>query len=79
MTTIKNRITGEIMCNGLSLEAVLALHKQWLRGEEGGMHADLYCADLRGANLSGADLRYAELYGVDLQGADLRDVDLHNT
>ncbi|EKE8586577.1 pentapeptide repeat-containing protein, partial [Salmonella enterica subsp. enterica serovar Soerenga] len=38
--------------------------------------ADLYGANLRGANLCGADLRGANLCGADLRGADLCDADL---
>ena len=38
--------------------------------------ADLYKADLRGAELLGADLRQADLHGADLFGANLRRVDL---
>jgi hypothetical protein len=58
------------------MEPVLKKHKMWLDGEEGGVKADLYGADLsganlRGANLLGADLRGANLYGADLSGANL--------
>lgn len=38
--------------------------------------ADLYGANLRGADLCGADLRDANLRGADLYGADLRDANL---
>ena len=63
------------------LPAILAGHKKWLLGEDGGSRADLRGADLRGANLSGADLRGAylgdgDLSGANLSGADLRGADL---
>jgi hypothetical protein len=38
--------------------------------------AELSHADLTGADLQGADLRDAELFGADLTGANLRDVEL---
>ena len=38
--------------------------------------ADLYCADLRGADLSGVDLSSADLYCADLRDANLSDADL---
>ncbi len=56
-------------------ETVL-LHGMWLRGEEGGVRADLRGANLRGAELSGADLRAAELVGADLTSANLRRAEL---
>ena len=39
--------------------------------------ADLYGANLSGANLYGADLYGANLYGADLSGADLSGADLY--
>ena len=58
------------------LQDILAKHKQWLYGEEGGLladlrHADMQGADLRGANLTGADLIHANLRYADLRGANL--------
>ena len=43
---------------------ILAKHRQWLAGEDGGIRAVL-----RGADLSGAVLRGADLSGADLSGA----------
>ena len=54
------------------LREVLAIHKKWRCGEEGGKRADLRGAYLQGADLRGADLRGAYLQGADLQGADLQ-------
>jgi hypothetical protein len=72
--------------NADELKSVLDLHAKWLRGEEGGSRANLYGADLYGADLSdanlygadlsGADLSYANLIGADLRGADLSRADL---
>ena len=64
------------------LDDILASHKRWLNGEDGGKRADLREADLRGAylrdaDLSGADLRGADLHGADLHGADLRGADMY--
>ena len=74
------------------LKIVLEKHALWLRNEPNGIRAnlygadlrgadlygaDLYGADLRGANLYCADLRGANLYGADLYGADLRGADLY--
>ena len=39
--------------------------------------ADLRGANLSGANLSGADVRDANLYGANLSGADVRDTNLY--
>jgi len=47
-----------------------------LRGEPGGVRADLSGADLRGAYLIRADLSGADLRGANLLCADLRDADL---
>ena len=68
------------------LKAIIYKHAKWTRGEDGGERADLYDADLCGANLRnanlcgadlrGADLRDANLCGADLRGADLRGADL---
>ena len=61
---------------GKELVNVLELHMKWLRGEEGGVRANLSCADLSGAKLSGADLSGADLSGANLSGADLSDANL---
>ena len=63
------------------LKAIIYKHAKWARGEDGGERADLYdadlCgADLRNANLCDADLRGADLRGADLCGADLRGANL---
>ena len=63
------------------LKNVLDLHRKWLNNEDGGVRADLWEADLRGANLweadlRGADLRGANLWRADLWEADLREADL---
>jgi hypothetical protein len=67
--------------NHTELSQVVALHRKWLSGEEGGTradlgYADLGYADLRGANLRGANLRGANLRGADLSGANLGYADL---
>ena len=54
------------------LKDLLKKHRKWIYGENGGERADLY-----GANLRGADLRDADLYGANLSGANLRDADLY--
>ena len=63
------------------LNEILAKHKKWLNGEEGGERANLSSADLssanlRSANLSFADLRYADLSSANLSSANLRYADL---
>ena len=65
------------------LKAIIYKHAKWARGEDGGERADLYDADLRGANLrnadlSGADLCSANLCDADLCGADLRSANLRS-
>ena len=75
------------------LKQVLAVHAKWVRGEAGGVQANLRSADLRSANLRSADLRSADLrsadlrsanlsgaslYGANLGGADLRSADLRS-
>ena len=42
------------------LNALLKAHLKWLRGEDAGIRANLYEADLRGANLREADLSDAQ-------------------
>jgi uncharacterized protein YjbI with pentapeptide repeats len=79
---IKNRFTGAVIfsheqeCNSILITLKLAISSD----------ANLYGADLRGANLRdanlygadlrGANLRDANLYGADLRGANLRGADL---
>ena len=58
------------------LAEILAAHKLWLNGEEGGVRANLSKADLSCANLSGANLRCADLSGANLSGANLSKADL---
>ena len=57
------------------LQNILASHKLFLDGK-GGERADLYHANLKGANLSYADLRGADLINTDLRGANLEGADL---
>ena len=47
----------------LEIEKLLELHEQWLYGE-GGVIADLRCANLYYADLRKADLRKADLSGA---------------
>ena len=49
------------------LNEILAKHKKWLNGEEGGERANLSYADLRSADLRSADLSYADLSYADLR------------
>lgn len=60
----------------MDLKEVLEKHKKWLNNEPGGKRANLYGANLRGADLLGAELRNANLLGADLRGADLRNANL---
>ena len=53
------------------LPAILANHRKWLRGEDGGVRADLARANLAGANLDHADLARAYLDHANLAGANL--------
>ncbi len=58
------------------LKQILDIHAKWIRGESGGIRANLSGANLRGAylrmaNLSGANLSGANLRGANLSGADL--------
>ena len=52
------------------IKHTLELHGQWLRGERGGVRADLSGAHLYGVNLYGANLRGANLRGAHLRGAE---------
>lgn len=58
------------------LQEILDAHKKWIKGEDGGVRANLSDADLSDANLGGADLRGADLRGADLEGADLEGANL---
>ena len=63
------------------LKVVLEAHAKWVRGETGGIRADLRGANLgraylRGANLSCANLGGADLSRADLSGANLSRADL---
>ena len=73
------------------LSEILAKHKLWLQGKDGGeranleganlegadlRYADLECTNLRNANLRNANLRYANLNDADLKDADLMFADL---
>ena len=63
------------------LDKILKLHQKWLNGRDGGVKANLFRADLSGADLSwadlsGADLSWADLSGANLFGADLSRADL---
>ena len=60
------------------LKAIIYKHAKWARGEDGGERADLYGADLRGANLRNADLRDADLCNANLRDADLSGANLRN-
>ena len=71
--SIKNRWTGSILFEYSSVDNTLA--KTVLEALKGG--ADLYGADLRGANLREADLYEANLYGADLREADLYGANLY--
>ena len=58
------------------LKHILEVHAKWVRGETGGIKADLRSANLRDANLRGADLSGADLSGANLYGANLRSANL---
>ena len=65
------------------LKVVLEAHAKWVRGETGGIRADLRGANLgraylRGANLSCANLSCADLSGANLSGANLSRADLRS-
>ncbi|EDR9233218.1 pentapeptide repeat-containing protein [Salmonella enterica subsp. enterica serovar Javiana] len=74
--------------NSADLSKILEEHKVWITSmRESGSRANLYGANLPGANLRGANLyganlrganlRGADLYGANLRGADLRGADLY--
>jgi len=58
------------------IPTILAAHRKWLRGESGGIRADLSGADLSGADLSEASLSGANLSKASLSGANLSRADL---
>lgn len=65
------------------LDKILDAHQKWLKGEEGGVCADLKSVDLSGAdlghvNLSGADLRSVNLHGVNLSRVNLFQTNLRS-
>ena len=75
--SIKNRWTGSIIFEYSSVDNTLAKTVlEALKGEANLCGADLYGADLRGADLCGADLYGADLRGADLCGADLYEANL---
>lgn len=85
MIQIRNRYTGDVICEGETIrEAVCASIKNLRGADLRGANlrdADLTCANLTGArltgaNLTGADFRCAHLFGVCFRGADLTNVDL---
>ena len=53
------------------LLAIIERHRKWLRGEDGGVRANLNGASLDGASLDGASLVRANLNGASLDGASL--------
>lgn len=59
------------------LKSILALHKDWINGVEGGKRANLYGANLYKADLSGANLSWADLYKANLYGANLSRANLY--
>ena len=63
--------------NSEEIRKMLENHKKWLFNESGGIRANLYQADLTGAELCGADLRGADLRGANLYQADLRGANLY--
>ncbi|EDT5018311.1 pentapeptide repeat-containing protein [Salmonella enterica subsp. enterica serovar Oranienburg] len=63
--------------NSADLSKILEEHKVWITSmRESGSRADLCGADLFGANLRGANLCGADLFGANLRGADLCGADL---
>lgn len=57
------------------LDEIVAIHGRWIQ-DKGGKHADLRCANFKGADLSFADLRFADLRGANFEGADLTGANL---
>ncbi|EIL9123369.1 pentapeptide repeat-containing protein [Salmonella enterica] len=63
--------------NSADLSKILEEHKVWITSmRESGSRANLFDANLCGADLRGANLRDANLCGADLRGANLRDANL---
>ena len=58
------------------IATILEKHQEWLLGKEYGVRANLYGANLTGANLSEADLYRANLSEATLRGAKLTGSDL---
>ena len=58
------------------LDKILRKHKLWLMNDPEGEMANLYRADLSGADLSLANLSLANLYRANLSGADLSEANL---
>lgn len=71
------RQISEITHNNRPLAEILDAHAKWLRGEDGGVRANLRGADLRLAYLIGADLAKADLRGAVLSGTYLRGTSLN--
>ena len=61
------------------LNEVLAKHKLWLEGKEGGERAVLIGSDLSNSKLRNSDLRNSDLSNSDLSNSDLRNSDLRNS
>ena len=59
------------------LKEILRKHVLWVMKDPKGERANLYKADLEGANLSGANLYKADLREANLYGADLREANLY--
>ena len=72
MITIRNRYSGEPICEGDTLALAIAAAPKTAIGSADLRCADLRYADLRDADLCGADLCGADLCGANLCGADLR-------
>ena len=62
--------------NPQELKTVLDKHQKWLNRDSGGARANLFRANLSGADLSGANLFRADLSEADLSGANLSEADL---
>ena len=76
MNKIKNRYSGQVICEGEESIKSLCVKNKTNLGGANLWGANLRGADLRGAYLWGADLRGADLWGAYLGGADLRGADL---
>ena len=62
--------------NQIELDTILEQHALWLKDSNKGKRADLYGADLSGANLSRANLFGANLYGANLSRVNLSGANL---